>query len=329
MKLVVLHALFSLAFACGKADAEERFLLAADRQVIEINRAGEVTDLLDSSGHSGIYDAKRLPDGGIVYAHRNGLALFDAEHQLVMEYSALPGAKGAEENSVAVLEGGKKFALMDSGVSQIRIVDRGGGIVSETPLPDLSGDPVHFRYRMMREADGGGSFWVCQYGRKTLLQVEQKSGRLLTSLPLEPLLTPTATVKKCFATLPWTDGSQFVSTSTGLQLLHLDRDGKRLDCWTHEDLGLQCRYLLGMSRLANGNLLIACGDYHMKTTDEGRDLLAEIDAAGKVVWKLTRDRLIDQIEGVTDKRTGIEEIHVTHVHAYDSEHLTDCLKSTR
>jgi hypothetical protein len=64
----------------------------------------------------------------------------------------------------------------------------------------------------------------------------------------------------------------------------------------------------------------------MKTLDEGRDLLAEIDVSGTVVWKLTRDRLIDQIEGVTDKRTGIEEIRVSHVHAYDSENLADCLK---
>lgn len=309
----------------GTAVAEERFLLAADRRVIEVNRAGEITDRLESAGHRGIYDAKRLPDGGLVYAHKGGLALFDAEHRKIMEHPAQPGPKGAEANSVAVLEGGKTFALMDSGANEIRVVDRAGKPVSRTPLPDLSGDPLHFRYRMIREAADSGSFWICQYGRKTLIRVEKASGRVLTSVPLEPLLELTATVKKCFATLPWENGSQFVSTSTGLQLLHLDRDGKRTACWTHEDLGLQCRYLLGMSRSARGNLVIACGDYHMKSTAEGRDLVAEIDAGGKVVWKLTRDRLIDQIEGVTDPRTGIEEIHVTHVHAYDSEDLAHCL----
>jgi len=323
------HALFTAVFGIiSSLHAGERFLLSADRQVIEINRLGEVIEVIKHAGHGGIYDAKRLPDGGIVYAHRGGLALFDAEHRLIMEHAARPGAKGAEANSVAVGNGGAWFALMDSGVPQIRVIDRAGTGLSETPLPDLAGDPLHFRYRMIREAGDGGSFWVCQYGRKTLIQVEKDSGRLLTSVLLDPMLAPTATVEKCFATLPWTDGSQFVSTSTGLQLLHLDRDGKRLACWTHEDLGLRCRYLLGMSRLANRNLLIACGDYHMKSTDEGRDLLAEIDVTGKVVWKLTRDRLIDQIEGVTDSRTGIEEIHVTHVHAYDSEDLAHCLNPT-
>lgn len=85
-----------------------------------------------------------------------------------------------------------------------------------------------------------------------------------------------------------------------------------------EDLGLQCRYLLGMSLLANGNMLMACGDYHMQKAEEGRDLLAEIDPAGKVVWKLTREQLVDQVEGYIDKKSGLEELHITNVHVFDS-----------
>ena len=127
---------FALALAVwfgldASARAEERYLLAADNQVIEIDRSGKVTDLLKHPGHGGIYDAARLPDGGIAYAHRGGLAVFDAEKKLVMEHKARAGEKGTEADSVAVLEGGKKFALMDSGVSQIRIVDRTGAVVSE------------------------------------------------------------------------------------------------------------------------------------------------------------------------------------------------------
>ncbi|MBU6301343.1 MAG: DUF1592 domain-containing protein [Verrucomicrobia bacterium] len=72
-----------------------------------------------------------------------------------------------------------------------------------------------------------------------------------------------------------------------------------------------------MSRLANGNLLVACGDYHLQKAEEGRDLLAEIDHAGKVVWKLTREQLVDQIEGAIDKKSGLEELRITNVHAYD------------
>jgi len=130
MKQLLLSLL--LVVTCGKAIAEERYLLAADNQVIEINREGKVTDHLKHPGHGGIYDAWRLPDGGIAYAHKGGLAVFDAAKKLVLEHKAVAGAKGAEANSVAVLEGGKKFALMDSGVNQIRIVDRNGAIVSET-----------------------------------------------------------------------------------------------------------------------------------------------------------------------------------------------------
>lgn len=321
-------ALLILSFALS-LHAEERFLLAADNQVIEVNRSGKVTDLLKHPGHRGIYDAWRLPDGGIAYAYRGGLAVFDAAKKLVLDHKARAGARGAEANSVAVLEGGAQFALMDSGVCQIRIVDRSGAVVSETPLPDLKDDPLHFRYRMIRAVPGENAFWIGQYGRKTLLKVEAKTGKLLQSIPLDPLLKPTPTVKKAFAMLQPGDGSLFVATSTGCQLLHIAAAGKTKRCWTIEDLGLSSRYLLGMSLLSNGHVLIACGDFHLKTADEGRDLLAEITTDGKVVWRLTREQLVDQIEGSVEKSTGMEEMRITNVHAYDSDHLSECLNVKR
>jgi hypothetical protein len=324
MKAVLL--ILSLALSLH---AEERYLLAADNQVIEVNRSGKVTDLLKHPGHGGIYDAWRLPDGGIAYAYRGGLAVFDAAKKLVLDHKARAGARGAEANSVAVLEGGAQFALMDSGVCQIRIVDRSGAVVSETPLPDLKDDPLHFRYRMIRAVPGENAFWIGQYGRKTLLKVEAKTGKLLQSIPLDPLLKPTPTVKKAFAMLQPGDGSLFVATSTGCQLLHIAAAGKTKRCWTIEDLGLSSRYLLGMSLLSNGHVLIACGDFHLKTADEGRDLLAEITTDGKVVWRLTREQLVDQIEGSVEKSTGMEEMRITNVHAYDSDHLSECLNVKR
>jgi hypothetical protein len=84
-----------------------------------------------------------------------------------------------------------------------------------------------------------------------------------------------------------------------------------------------------MSLLSNGHVLIACGDFHLKTADEGRDLLAEITTDGKVVWRLTREQLVDQIEGSVEKSTGMEEMRITNVHAYDSDHLSECLNVKR
>jgi hypothetical protein len=210
-----LKATLAILLPGAPLDAGERFLLAADHQVIEVDRAGTVTEVLKHPGHGGIYDASRLPDGGIVYAHRGGLALFDASKKLVMEHKAVAGSKGAEANSVAVLEGGERFALMDSGVNEIRIVDRGGVLMGRTPLPDLEDDPLHFRYRMIREVPGANAFWVGQYGRKTVLKVEKDTGRVLQGIPLDPLLKPSPAVKKAFATLQEGDGSLWVTTSTG------------------------------------------------------------------------------------------------------------------
>ena len=151
----------------------------------------------------------------------------------------------------------------------------------------------------------------------------------MKAIPLETLLKPSPSVQKCFAMMQPGDGSLFVATSSGCQLLHLDADGRRLSCWTSGELGLSCRYLLGMQQLLNGNVLIACGDYHLKSADEGRDLLAEISPEGKVVWRLTRDQLVDQVDGPVEKSTGMEELRITNVHAYDSERLKECLNGKR
>ena len=308
---------------------EERFLLAADNQVIEVNRAGKVTDLLKDPAHTGgIYDAWRLPDGGIAFAYIGGMALYDSNKKLVFNHPAKPGSKGVEANSCAVLEGGARFALIDSGACQIRVVDRTGALVSETPLPDLSADALHFRYRTIREVPGENAFWVAQYGRCNVLKIEEGTGKVLQTIPIAPLVEPSPLVRT-FAVIQAKQGTLFVATSTGCQLLELDTAGKLLHCWTSKELGLSCRYFLGLQEMNNGHLMIACGDYHLKTPEESSDLLAEMDAGGKLVWKLTREQLLDQVEGVVEQKSQIEELRITNVHAYDSERMQDCLKIRR
>jgi len=317
------------AFGASTASAEQRFLLAADNQVIEVDRQGRVTDAIAKQGHSGIYDAWRLPDGGIAYAHRGGLAVFDAKKETVLSHPARAGAKGAEANSCAVLSAGARFALMDSGVCQIRVIDRSGTVLSETPLPELEEGGLHGRYRTIRAVAGESAFWVAQYDRNTLLKVEEGSGKILQPIELAPLLRSASGAHKAFGVTPLKDGSLWAATSTGRELLQLGANGTVERSWTAQQLGLTCRYLLGMQQLENGRLLVACGDYHLKAPEEGRDLLAEIDGEGKVVWRLTREQLVDQIEGVVDKKTGLEEMRITNVHAYESERPDEALNVVR
>lgn len=66
-----------------------------------------------------------------------------------------------------------------------------------------------------------------------------------------------------------------------------------------------------------------------ETLDERSNFLVEMDSDANIVWRLKRAQLVDQIEGIVDKTTGIEEIRITNVYAYDSEHLRDCLKVRR
>ncbi len=306
--------------------AEERLLLAADNQVVEINRAGRVTDLIAGKGHGGIYDVWRLPDGGIAYAHSKGLAVFDAHKNLVVAHPARAGSKGTEANGCAVLDGGARFAMVDAGVNQIRVVDRSGAVVRETPLPVLEELPTHARYRTIRAVLGERAYWVAQYSRKTLLKVEEGTGKVLESRDLGELLKPEVS-GPVFSSVVIPGGSMWVATSTGRQLVKLGDGVERV--LTAGELGLKCRYLLGTQKLENGNLVVACGDYHLKAAEEGEDVLAEVDPAGKVVWRLTRAQLVDQVAGYVDPRSGLEEMRVTHVHVYDHERLEGVLNAVR
>jgi hypothetical protein len=325
--------LFALAIASpipyAIVKAEERFLLAADNQVIEINRSRKVTDSISGLGHSGIYEAWRLPDGGVAYAHRQGLAVFDAKKTLVLSHAARPGNKGTEANSCAVLDNGACFALMDSGVSQIRVVDRSGNVLSETPLPEIEEGGLHSRYRTIRTVRGEKAFWVAQYGRKTILKVGEGSGKILSTIDLASILKPSPAAHTAFGITALKNGALWVATSTGKQLLRIGASGEVERSWLSEELDLKCRYLLGTQQLDNDHLLVACGDYHLKNPDEGRDLVAEIDSNGKVAWKVTREQLVDQIEGFVDPKTGIEEMRITNIHAYDNEHLEKSLHAVR
>jgi hypothetical protein len=321
-------AWLTLAGASSALHGEERLLLAADNQVLEIDRSGRVTDSLARLGHGGIYDAWRLPDGGVAYVHSRGLAVFDAQKKLVLSHPARAGSKGTEANGCDVLEGGERFALLDAGVNQVRVVDRAGKIWSETPLPSLDDLPTHSRYRTVRAVPGEKAFWVGQYSQKALLKVEEGTGTVLATRDLEALLKPKHS-GPAFSALLLPGGRIWAATSTGRQLLKLGTRGELEQVLSAGDLGLNCRYLLGTQQLENGSLMVSCGDYHLKGAEEGRDLLAEIDQNGKVLWRLTRAQLVDQIEGYVDPRTGLEEMRITHVHVYDSERPSAVLKVVR
>ena len=144
---------------------------------------------------------------------------------------------------------------------------RSGKVLNETPLPELEEGGLHGRYRTIRVAAGESAFWVAQYERKTLLKVEEGSGKILQTIDLAPLLRTTSNAHKAFGLTPLRDGALWVATSTGRELLLLGANGTVQRSWGAQELGLTCRYLLGTQKLENGHLLVSCGDYHLKTPE--------------------------------------------------------------
>lgn len=58
-------------------------------------------------------------------------------------------------------------------------------------------------------------------------------------------------------------------------------------------------------------------------------MLAEIAPDGKVIWRLTRAQLVDQVEGYVEPKSGMEELRICNVHAYDRDRLQECLNVNR
>jgi hypothetical protein len=311
--------LFFLALTCLPNFASERFLLAAGHQVIEVDRSGKVTEILRYPGHTLIYDAWRLPGGGIAYAHRRGLALFDKAGKLILDHASVQGPTGQEADGITVLENGNQFALLDTGAGEIRVVSRGGTVLSQTPLPGLGGDPLHSRYRVVRQSRAGNAFWVSQFSRRKVLRIERGTGKILNSISLDPHLDPPASAHKSFAILDPGDGTLLITSATGKQILRFNADGEFHSSWNAAQLGISCASTLGVQSLPNKNLLLACGDYHIDSPAAARDVLVEINTAGTVVWRLTHDQLASQIEGTKDSKTGHEHLHVANVHFYDTD----------
>ncbi len=307
---------------------DERLLLAAENQIVEIDRAGKVTELWKPNGHRGIWDAWRLPDGGISYVHSGGLVVLDRRRNVVLEHAAARAGELSASPGGAVLENGRRFAILDSVANEIRVLDRKGRVRSRTPLPKLEMDAFAARHRMLRASARGGAFWVAQYQRNAVLEVREKTGEILRSLNLNGHVRPSP-LHRAFATLEPGDGTVYATTATGLELLRFDAAGRKLSSWTASELGLRTRYFLGMQSLPNGNLLLALGDYHLRAVSEATDLLAEIAPGGNVVWKLTREQLENQIDGHMEPKTRLEEMRVANVHLYDASQPNRTLRVRR
>jgi hypothetical protein len=324
-----MRPLFYLALTCLPNFAAERFLLAAGHQVVEVDRSGKVTEILRYPGHTLIYDAWRLPGGGIAYAHRRGLALFDKAGKLILDHASVHGPTGQEADGITVLDNGNQFALLDTGAGEIRVVSRGGTVLSQTPLPALGGDPLHSRYRVVRQSRAGNAFWISQFSRRKVLRIERGTGKILSSIELDPHLDPPASAHKSFAIIDPGDGTLLITSATGKQILRFSAEGKFQSSWNASKLGISCASTLGVQSLPNKNLLLACGDYHIDSPAAARDVLVELDPVGRVVWRLTHDKLSSQIEGTMDVRTGHEHLHIANVHAYDTDHPNSVLDSIR
>lgn len=312
--------LFTLLFFALSTSgwAEERFLLAAFNQILEINRQGSVVKKHHVPNTFGIYEAWKMPDGGLVFAHKKGLMRMNTQGEVVMSYQV-----NEESVSCDVINGGKSFALMDNSVPSIKEIDANGKLIKETPLPNLIKN-VHGRYRSIRKVKGGNAFWACQLSSSTVIKVAAGSGDVLAKLELK-----SHGAIHLFGITDLDKGGVLVSIGKGAGkpkfIFHCDRNLNIIEKISNEDVRVQGIYFLGTQKLDNGNILLACGDYHLKDISEGKDLLVEIDDNNKIVWRLTRDQLVNQIDGFVDKRTSIEEMRITNVHYFNSNDLSQSL----
>lgn len=314
---ITLSALIPLLLSFfSSLQAEERMLLACFNQLIEINRNGDVLKIYENAEEFGINDAWKCPDGSIFYTHRKGVVWMDQNGKPFLKHDAKKSEAGMEVNGCTPYQAGESFAFIDSSVPEIRVINRSGKILSQTPLPLVS-QKAHGRYRTLRLSKQDKAFWVCQVLTRKLLKVQENTGNIIDTIDLSTYLTPPIKSTKLFGVTDLGKDGLLCTTGPGKHLIHLDLNKKVKTIKQYSDLELNCRYFLGTQQLDNGHILMALGDYHMKSVEEVEDILVELDANKNVIWKLERKKLIDSICGYYDKKTGYEELRITNVHHYN------------
>lgn len=253
-----------------------RFLKSgwASRSLAIVGKDGKVEwELKDSRETS---DSWHLPDGGVVFSHRDGITRLSPKKETVWTYTV---PKGKETHSCQPLGDGG-FLVGESGDGQWMVELTADGKVRKKLKVSDHKDGRH-AFRQVRKTPEG-TYLATIMSKNTTYEWDA-AGKLVRTFP-----------NGRYVAIRLPNGHTVTSgplKGKGWPIAEFDKDGKLVWSLTTDDekaLGFGLRMICGMQVLPNGNI-VACNLLHGGPPDAPE--LFEVTRDKKVVWIIDDDRL--------------------------------------
>lgn len=215
-------------------------------------------------------DCWLMPNGNILFAHRDGAIEVTRDKQIVWEYKAPTDVK-VEVHACQPLPDGRVM-IVECGTSRIIEVDRAGKVVKEVKLTTDPMVKLHNQFRGTRKLKNG-HYLVCFKGEGKVVELDG-TGKLVRELkvPGDP-----------HEAVPLPQGGMLVTCGDGHKVMEFDANGKVTWELNENDLpGNTLRLMAGCQRLPNGNTVFCnyLGHGHLG----GQPQFFELTRDKQVVW---------------------------------------------
>ncbi len=281
--ICALSFIFATSGQCGE-DAVKRSFLCTDHnggQVCIVAADGSIEWSMKAPAPQ---DCWKLPNGNILFCHRNGAIEATKDSKIVWEYKAAPKT---ECHACQPLPNGNVM-IVECGTSRIIEVDREGKIAKEIKL-ETKEKSVHNQFRGTRKL-ANGHYVVCFKGDHKVVEIDG-DGKVLKEI---------AVPGDVHGALVLPDTHLLVTCGDGHKVVEYDAEGKVVWELNENDLpGNPLRLMAGAQRLPNGNTIFCnyLGHGHIGK----QPMVFEITRDKKVVWEFADHahfKTINQIQAL-------------------------------
>lgn len=264
-----------------KKKDERRLLIGYGEGVLELDGQNDIVWHYQQPGIETVYDAWKLPNGNVLFAHRFGVREVNQAKETVWDYK-VPPIKGKQEINSCQPLGDGKVLILDCGNQKLLELDRQQNVTLSIDLPD-GGKNVHNRYMQARKTPQG-TYLISYRDNKVILELDAK-GKEVWRYDLKPQDRP-------FTAIRLANGRTLIPCITSYQIIEVDPEGKitwELD--KRDDLGFELLYPVGVQVRNNGNLVVINSDYHHRKGMDNDVQAFEITRDKRVLWTLMKTDL--------------------------------------
>lgn len=227
------------------------------------------------------------PGGNILYSYKQGAKLINLKHEVLWDYRA---PKDTELFTATTLPDGGFLLGYCGHPARLIELDAEGKIRHEVAF-ETGISAVHGQYRQAIRSKKG-TYLVPLMGKGVVIELDKQGGEL-NRWPV---------VGGPFAVVEQESGNLIVACGDAHAYVEVDRQsGKTLrqtDNAAIAPSACEFNFVAQIELLANGHLLVCNWNGHLTNTQTIQPSLLELDAEGRVVWKLKANKEIGRISAV-------------------------------